>query len=53
LHEFKARKDGWFDADLKFGTVGAVACDAQGNLAAATSTGGLTGKRWNRIGDRR
>lgn len=51
LHEFKARKDGWFDADLKFGTVGAVACDAQGNLAAATSTGGLTGKRWNRIGD--
>ena len=51
LYEFKARKDGWFDADLKFGTVGAVACDAQGNLAAATSTGGLTGKRWNRIGD--
>jgi beta-aspartyl-peptidase (threonine type) len=38
---------------ISFGTVGAVACDAQGNLAAATSTGGLTGKRWNRIGDRR
>ncbi len=34
-----------------FGTVGAVALDAQGNLAAATSTGGMTGKRWNRIGD--
>jgi len=35
----------------KFGTVGAVALDALGNLAAATSTGGLTNKRWGRIGD--
>lgn len=34
-----------------FGTVGAVALDAQGCLAAATSTGGMTDKRWNRIGD--
>jgi len=34
-----------------FGTVGAVACDQAGNLAAATSTGGLTNKRWGRIGD--
>jgi beta-aspartyl-peptidase (threonine type) len=33
------------------GTVGAVALDRQGNLAAATSTGGMTGKRWGRIGD--
>jgi beta-aspartyl-peptidase (threonine type) len=33
------------------GTVGAVARDARGNLAAATSTGGMTGKRYNRIGD--
>jgi beta-aspartyl-peptidase (threonine type) len=33
------------------GTVGAVARDARGNLAAATSTGGMTGKRFNRIGD--
>jgi beta-aspartyl-peptidase (threonine type) len=33
------------------GTVGAVARDAQGHLAAATSTGGMTGKRWGRIGD--
>ena len=33
------------------GTVGAVALDAQGNLAAATSTGGLTAKRWGRVGD--
>lgn len=35
----------------KFGTVGAVALDAAGNLAAATSTGGMTNKRWGRIGD--
>lgn len=34
-----------------YGTVGAVARDAQGRLAAATSTGGTTGKRWGRIGD--
>jgi beta-aspartyl-peptidase (threonine type) len=35
----------------KFGTVGAVACDARGHLAAATSTGGMTNKRFGRIGD--
>ena len=34
-----------------FGTVGAVALDAEGNLAAATSTGGMTNKRWGRVGD--
>ncbi|HET6604056.1 MAG TPA: isoaspartyl peptidase/L-asparaginase [Xanthomonadaceae bacterium] len=34
-----------------FGTVGAVALDAQGRLAAATSTGGMTNKRWGRVGD--
>ncbi len=34
-----------------FGTVGVVALDKQGNLAAGTSTGGLTAKRWNRVGD--
>jgi beta-aspartyl-peptidase (threonine type) len=45
----KAR--GGFDAEVKFGTVGAVAVDAAGHVAAATSTGGLTGKRWGRIGD--
>lgn len=39
------------DPDHKFGTVGAVALDSQGNLAAGTSTGGMTNKRWNRIGD--
>lgn len=37
--------------DKKFGTVGAVALDTQGRLAAATSTGGMTNKRWGRIGD--
>jgi beta-aspartyl-peptidase (threonine type) len=34
-----------------FGTVGAVALDARGHIAAATSTGGMTNKRWGRIGD--
>lgn len=37
--------------DSKFGTVGAVACDKDGNIAAATSTGGMTNKRWGRVGD--
>jgi beta-aspartyl-peptidase (threonine type) len=37
--------------DWKFGTVGAVALDSRGNMAAGTSTGGMTAKRWNRIGD--
>ena len=37
--------------DKKFGTVGAVACDGDGNIAAATSTGGMTNKRFGRIGD--
>jgi beta-aspartyl-peptidase (threonine type) len=36
---------------IKYGTVGAVALDAHGNVAAATSTGGITAKRWGRIGD--
>jgi len=49
--EFKSRKDAWFDAEVKYGTVGAVAVDNGGHAAAATSTGGLTGKRWGRIGD--
>ncbi len=37
--------------DRKFGTVGAAACDQYGNIAAATSTGGMTNKQWGRIGD--
>ncbi|MBW0007067.1 MAG: isoaspartyl peptidase/L-asparaginase, partial [Sphingomonas sp.] len=36
---------------IKYGTVGAVAVDSQGNVAAATSTGGITAKRWGRVGD--
>jgi len=39
------------DKDKKFGTVGAVACDKDGNLAAATSTGGMTNKDYGRVGD--
>lgn len=39
------------DPTWKMGTVGAVAIDRQGNLAAATSTGGMTAKRYGRIGD--
>lgn len=47
----KALKEEKMSAADKHGTVGAVALDKQGNLAAATSTGGMTNKRWNRIGD--
>lgn len=51
LDELKANQSGWFDVDMKYGTVGAVALDAAGHVAAATSTGGVTGKRWGRVGD--
>ena len=37
--------------DWKFGTVGCVVLDSEGNIAAGTSTGGMTNKRWGRIGD--
>lgn len=37
--------------DQKYGTIGAVAYDLEGNLAAATSTGGIVNKRWGRVGD--
>jgi L-asparaginase / beta-aspartyl-peptidase len=50
LAELLAAGDG-FDAGMKYGTVGAVARDVGGHVAAATSTGGVTGKRWRRIGD--
>ena len=36
---------------IKYGTIGAVAVDVRGNVAAATSTGGITAKRWGRVGD--
>lgn len=51
LETLKAKQLSWFDVDRKYGTVGAVARDTSGHVAAATSTGGLTGKRWGRIGD--
>jgi beta-aspartyl-peptidase (threonine type) len=51
LEIMRSRGADYFDVDLKYGTVGAVAVDAQGHVAAATSTGGITGKRWARIGD--
>jgi beta-aspartyl-peptidase (threonine type) len=51
LERLKAEQLSAQDVDHKWGTVGAVALDSQGNLAAGTSTGGLTGKRWGRIGD--
>jgi beta-aspartyl-peptidase (threonine type) len=51
LDELRALGGAAFDVDMKYGTVGAVACDAQGHVAAATSTGGVTGKRFGRVGD--
>ena len=48
------KKAAFYDADIKnakFGTVGCVALDKAGNIAAGTSTGGMTNKRWGRIGD--
>jgi beta-aspartyl-peptidase (threonine type) len=51
LDEFKSDKVSALDVEYKYGTVGAVALDKAGHVAAATSTGGMTGKRWNRIGD--
>jgi beta-aspartyl-peptidase (threonine type) len=48
---WRAKKLGALDQSHRFGTVGAVARDVKGHLAAATSTGGLTGKVFGRIGD--
>lgn len=45
------RADVFEDVERKFGTVGVVVRDAKGDLAAGTSTGGMTGKRWGRVGD--
>lgn len=47
----RKKKESALPVDTKFGTVGAVALDADGNLAAGTSTGGMTLKRWGRVGD--
>ena len=47
----KSMKLGTVNHDFKFGTVGAVALDQAGNLAAGTSTGGMTNKKYGRVGD--
>lgn len=47
----KSMKLGILNKDYKFGTVGAVALDKSGNLAAGTSTGGMTNKKYGRVGD--
>ncbi|MEO6330359.1 MAG: isoaspartyl peptidase/L-asparaginase [Ginsengibacter sp.] len=49
--DHKSDKPVGLTKDKKFGTVGAVACDCDGNIAAATSTGGMTNKKYGRIGD--
>ena len=49
LHELLG--EGGFDDEVKYGTVGAVAVDVDSHVAVATSTGGLTAKRWGRVGD--
>jgi len=46
-----SKDEGGKPPDGKFGTVGAVAVDQRGHVAAGTSTGGMTNKRWGRIGD--
>lgn len=51
LEEMKGTNVSALDVEYKYGTVGAVALDSGGHVAAATSTGGMTGKRWGRIGD--
>jgi len=51
LEAIKSTPGAWFDEEMKYGTVGTVALDVHGHVAAATSTGGITGKRWGRIGD--
>ncbi|MFC5282193.1 isoaspartyl peptidase/L-asparaginase family protein [Pedobacter alpinus] len=50
-HNQKVTKLGTINPDYKFGTVGCVALDNKGNLAAGTSTGGMTNKKFGRIGD--
>ncbi len=49
--EDKIQLDHTAEHEKKFGTVGAVALDMEGNLAAATSTGGMTNKKFGRVGD--
>jgi len=51
FYQLDHKEDNLKHYDKKFGTVGAVAVDQEGNVAAATSTGGMTNKRFGRIGD--
>lgn len=51
FYQLDHKEDNLKHYDKKFGTVGAVALDADGNIAAGTSTGGMTNKRFGRIGD--
>lgn len=49
--DHQASHEDVLDAEFKFGTVGAVAVDNKGDIAAGTSTGGMTYKAWGRVGD--
>ena len=51
LEDMKTQNLSALEVEYKYGTVGAVALDSGGHVAAATSTGGTTGKRWGRVGD--
>ena len=51
FYQLDHKADALMGKDKKLGTVGAVACDMQGNIAAGTSTGGMTNKKYGRIGD--
>ncbi len=51
LKDWQKDHQAMIDPTHMYGTIGAVALDSDGHLAAATSTGGLTGKQWGRIGD--
>ena len=51
LNNAKSKEASSINIEQKIGTVGCVALDKFGNISAGTSTGGMTNKRWNRIGD--
>ncbi len=51
IRQIKLNEQGKLPTDQKFGTVGAVALDFEGNLASGTSTGGMSNKKFGRIGD--
>lgn len=51
VYEDKSFQDDMYPVDGKFGTVGCAALDKHGNIASGTSTGGMTNKKWGRVGD--